>query len=64
MKSYIKRFSQNSGPMAQNSIDYYKNEMGHIIMHEWGMGGETKTYPSCVPEHIEGYEEIKIPVDD
>ena len=45
---YLAKFRQGHGTMAQNAIDYYKDEDGKIVKHCWAMGGDDKTLVSIV----------------
>lgn len=55
---YLARFKQCSGPMGQNSIDFYLNDKGKIIKHCWAMGGSSKSVVLSVPESIESYDKL------
>lgn len=56
---YLARFRQGHGSMLQNAIDFFKDNEGNIICHEWAMGGETKTKVSTVPKSIDGFIAIE-----
>lgn len=58
-KEMLAEFRQGSGSMGQNAIDFYLDERGKIIRHEWAMGGGIRTTVSTVPESINGYRKLK-----
>tara|TARA_R110001632_G_scaffold188268_1_gene308705 strand:+ start:467 stop:673 length:207 start_codon:yes stop_codon:yes gene_type:complete len=56
---YIARFRQGHGAMAMNAIDYYKDEQGRIVRHQWSMGGSMNDFVELVPDSIKGYRLIE-----
>jgi hypothetical protein len=43
------RLRDGTSPMAMNVRDYYPLPDGRIVLHEWGMGGESFSLVPALP---------------
>jgi len=54
----LAQFRKGFGPMGQNAIDFYHDDEGKIIRHDWAMGGSIRTIVATVPKSINGYRKL------